>query len=297
MGGNAFKSPTRRVATSEYNEILKELLPILEQHYSKVDILDQLPTKLDHGDIDILVSDQKPIDLSIFNPAQVNRQGPIHSFEYKNVQVDLLHTKDIQLAKFCLSYSDFGVIFGYLLKPHNLKLNENGLVYKLYTSPNTLEILHLSSDPQKICECFELDCTKYGFENEQQVFEWFGTSWQIGDLQSTQKRQEKKRGMFSRFLVHYKQYNNILANTDEMTDLAKHCVTFFDKNDELEQRLLAKPKLEKLVDGERVMKVLALPPGKTIGKVLGNINQDALVGLSEQEIDDAILNAFNSLKL
>ncbi|KAJ3268975.1 hypothetical protein HDV01_001963 [Terramyces sp. JEL0728] len=300
MGGNAFKNPTRRVSTKEYNEIIEELLPILAQHYGQVDTLNSLPTKQDHGDIDILVSDQQPIDLAVFTPQQTNNQYPILSFEYKNVQVDLIHSKNIELAKFCLSYSDFGIIFGYLLKPHNLKLNDNGLVYKLYISPNKLEIIHLSDNPRDICDCFGLDYEKYGFGSEEKVFEWFGNEWPAKELKSTQRRQEKKREMFSRFLDWQhdnKSTVNDPASEEHPTKLAQHAIAYFKREEELKEAIKSKPKEVKLVDGQRIMNVLQLPPSKTVGLVLKKINETDLEGKTEPELDALIVSAFNSLNI
>lgn len=142
-GGKLFGSRAKRVSTTEMNSVFKSLNAKLGNSFSRLQLSKALPTKADHGDIDIVVTGED-IKNTLYNLLGDNivdysKNGNIHSILYhddtinKDVHVDFINTSeesyDTQFDY--LSYNDFSGILGVMARRLNFKYASDGF-YKRY---------------------------------------------------------------------------------------------------------------------------------------------------------------------
>jgi len=65
-GGKLFGSRAQRVATAEMNAIFDELKKRLGSRFEKFQLSKALPSKADHGDIDIVISGNPDVKKALF---------------------------------------------------------------------------------------------------------------------------------------------------------------------------------------------------------------------------------------
>ena len=119
MGGNALKSTyTRRYSNDEFVQLYWELKPKLEKAFdTDVDLVISYADKEDHGDMDILVLNDgnmpkpeviKKILTEQFGANEIHRNSTIYSFDYKELQIDLLFTptRNWETSKVFFAYND-----------------------------------------------------------------------------------------------------------------------------------------------------------------------------------------------
>ena len=136
-GGKLFGSRSQRVTTKEMNQIFEELEEKLSKYFYKFSLSRSLPSKLDHGDIDILVSIGKNVgDIlrSILgsNGLEYNKNGNITSVLYhsklgKNVHVDFINVgNDYDVYYDYLSFNDFSSIIGIIARKLDFNYSTDG---------------------------------------------------------------------------------------------------------------------------------------------------------------------------
>jgi hypothetical protein len=125
LGGLALKNTvTRRYERAEFDIISKELLEILSTHFPRVAMPLFYKNKLSFGDADIVVAEGKGITGSelrtlindVFKPNEIFHNGNCWSFDYKELQVDLITTEpeNFDALLMYLSYNDLGNFIGRL---------------------------------------------------------------------------------------------------------------------------------------------------------------------------------------
>lgn len=99
MGGKALKSiQTRRCNREEFDTISTELISILKHRFNRVAIPMFYRNKPDFGDIDIVVSfdttnqDMREYITETFTPNEIFHNGSCWSFDYKEIQIDIILT-------------------------------------------------------------------------------------------------------------------------------------------------------------------------------------------------------------
>jgi hypothetical protein len=142
-GGKLFGSRASRVTTPELNVIFNEIKQRLGSRFSKFNLSKALPSKLDHGDIDIVVSGNPDIKKQLFTYLgpmikDYSKNGNIHSILFqssmgKTVHVDFIYaTEDEYDAQFdYLSYNDFSGIIGVMARQLGFKYGTDGF-FKIY---------------------------------------------------------------------------------------------------------------------------------------------------------------------
>jgi hypothetical protein len=143
-GGKLFGTRAVRVSTVEMNNIFKELEKRLSDKFDKFELSKSLPSKLDHGDIDIVISgnpDVKKALMMYLGPLVLDysRNGNIYSVLYKsnigkNVHIDFIHSSnihDFEAQKMYLALGDLSGILGVMSRQNGYKYATTGF-HKIY---------------------------------------------------------------------------------------------------------------------------------------------------------------------
>lgn len=143
-GGKLFGTRASRVTTSEMNSIFDELKTRLGNKFSKFELSKSLPSKQDHGDIDIVLTGNPNIKKAIMmylgsKVKDYSRNGNIYSVLYnsdlgKDVHVDFIHSdndEDFDAQKTYLALGDFSGILGVMARQNGYKYATTGF-HKIY---------------------------------------------------------------------------------------------------------------------------------------------------------------------
>ena len=199
MGGNAFPV-TSRLNQSTYHRFVVTAKENPSYGNSFV-IPESILEKEDHGDIDILVSEdyfkQVSRSYTLPIPALIATIFRVSAIEIKhlagsnvynclihgNYQVDVTVVKNLSMANFFYSYNDLGGLFGSLLTAHepSLKLKADGLYLAIREESGLIkEDILLTENYREILEVLGLPglgsfYPKIFFENEKFINNTFGT--------------------------------------------------------------------------------------------------------------------------
>ncbi len=144
-GGKLFGSRAQRVTTDEMNKLYNEIQASVGGNFSKFKLSRALPSKMDHGDVDIVVSANGANIEKILKEKLGNRvvdyskNGNIYSVLYhseivnKDVHVDFINAPDDEYdAQYdYLSYNDFSGVLGVITRRINFNYSTQGL-FKIY---------------------------------------------------------------------------------------------------------------------------------------------------------------------
>ena len=143
-GGKLFGTRASRVTTSEMNSIFDELKTRLGNKFSKFELSKSLPSKQDHGDIDIVLTGNPNIKKAIMmylgsKVKDYSRNGNIYSVLYnsdlgKDVHVDFIYSdndEDFDAQKTYLALGDFSGILGVMARQNGYKYATTGF-HKIY---------------------------------------------------------------------------------------------------------------------------------------------------------------------
>lgn len=147
-GGKLFGPRAQRVTTAEMNTIFTDLKNTIGNKFDKFKLSKALPSKADHGDIDIVVSGNTDIqntlkDLLGDSMVEYSKNGDIHSVLYRNdtlnkiVHVDLISTPadEFDTQYDYLAYNDFSGILGIISRKLNFNYGTRGF-FKIYNDKN-----------------------------------------------------------------------------------------------------------------------------------------------------------------
>ena len=275
MGGNAIKKVViSRIQSNNYLRIRNMILTILKFNDIITDYIIETPNKESYGDIDILyLSD---VNNSLYNLLTINKicgdlkeivnNGDVISipFELNNIyyQVDFIkcNYNNFYSSKFYYSYGDLGNIIGRLTSSFGLKFGHNGLWlnYSLYEKENIT--IHLTYDPKEICDFLGLDYIIYqnGFNNVDDIIDWIikcrffdKKVFLFKNLNYEHRKKATNRPMYIKFLEYISRLNiddNELKNELSIIELQKQCIEYFNKTEELENKLNEFKKRKELKD-------------------------------------------------
>jgi len=143
-GGKLFGTKANRVTTSEMNSIFDELKSLLNNKFNKFELSKSLPSKVDHGDIDVVVSGGGDVDNTLKSQLggkvlDYSRNGNIYSVLYKsntgkNVHIDFIHSdndEDFDAQRMYLALGDFSGILGVMARQNGYKYATTGF-HKIY---------------------------------------------------------------------------------------------------------------------------------------------------------------------
>jgi hypothetical protein len=219
MGGRALKSvQTRRYEREEFEEISKELIDRLKNKFARVIMPLFYKNKQSFGDADILVSleGRKEFDIrnyitNEFKPTEIFHNGNCWSFDYKELQVDLItcEPEHFDSNAMYLSYNDLGNFIGRLAHGLGLKYGQEGLWYEHYFKGKNIGTIIVSKDYPKIFNFLGLSYERYeqGFDELEDIFTYIAESrffnwkmFQMDHLNKINRDRNKKRASYMSFL-------------------------------------------------------------------------------------------------
>ena len=143
-GGKLFGTRASRVSTADMNAVYNELESALGDVFNKFELSKALPSKLDHGDIDVVVSGGGDVANTLKSQLgdkvlDYSRNGNIYSVLYKsnvgkNVHIDFIHSdndEDFEAQKTYLALGDFSGILGVMARQNGYKYATTGF-QKIY---------------------------------------------------------------------------------------------------------------------------------------------------------------------
>ena len=176
MGGRALKGTfTRRYERQEFEDISKELTDRLKQTFQRVAVPLFYKNKETFGDADIVVStagydefDMREYITNEFKPNEIFHNGSCWSFDYKELQIDIITTQaeHFDTLIMYLSYNDLGNLIGRLAHGFGLKYGQEGLWYEHQFKGKNIGSIMVSKDYPKIFKFLGLSYDRYekGFD-------------------------------------------------------------------------------------------------------------------------------------
>jgi len=231
MGGNALSVATRRYEKKEFFELVPEVTRKLEEIFPQVHVTTTYKNKDSFGDMDILVESGSVNFVvrdelqKLFNPAEIYRNSHIYSFDYKELQIDVILTppKDWETAITYFSYNDLGNFMGRIANRFGLKYGHFGLAFNHTHDGMGMGDIMISRDIPKIYEFLGFDYDKFldGFNELEDVFEYVVNSkyftpqlFAYENLDHQNRTRNAKRNSYQAFLDYIKENEDSL-NTDE----------------------------------------------------------------------------------
>ncbi len=220
MGGNALKNAkTRRYDRNEFDAISVNLLNKLRIDFKRADMPLFYKNKPSFGDADILVSMEgitfnmrEYID-NTFTPTEIFHNGNCWSFDYKELQVDLITVapEHFDSNYNYLSYNDLGNYIGKIAHGFGFKYGQEGLIYDHYFKGSNIGRVLVSKDYDKIYEFLGLDYNRWreGFNELEDIFKFISESkffnWEYVQLENNNRinrERDAKRKSYMAFLAY-----------------------------------------------------------------------------------------------
>lgn len=242
MGGRALKGEntyTRRYSREEFETVSKELLGTLKQHFKNAVIPLFFESKESFGDIDIIVNtdgfkrQMEEFIKTEFKPNEIFHNGNCWTFDYKEVQVDLILSSGEHYYNhfFYMSYNDLGNFIGRLAHSLGLKYGQEGLWYNHYYKGTKLGRIIICKEYPKIFDYLNLDYDRWvdGFDSLEEIFEFVTKSkyfnpamYQLDSLNKINRDRNLKRKSYMSFLeyIDERYYNGDIDSTDKFFDVA-----------------------------------------------------------------------------
>ncbi len=238
FGGRALNTPTRRYERAEFDKISIELIDILKKDFKEVFMPLFYRNKQSFGDADILVSmedfklNMRAYILDVFHPNEIFHNGNCWSFDYKELQVDLITVPSLEFdaSKHYFSYNDLGNFQGALMHQFTFKINiddnevdcvlkygQEGFFLKAYYNSVKLGKIIISRDFDRIVKFIDLDVNiwKNGFNDLEDIFKYICDSkyfswelFQLVNLNKINRERNFKRKSHMSFIVYIEQYKN-----------------------------------------------------------------------------------------
>ena len=218
MGGLALKNTfTRRYERAEFDEMSKDLLGLLSNTFKRVAMPLFYKNKPSFGDADILVSmegfdgNMRTYIENTFLPNEIFHNGNCWSFDYKELQIDLItvSAEHFDSNYNYLSYNDLGNYIGKIAHGFGFKYGQEGLVYDHYFKGSNIGRVIVSKDYDKIYEFLGLDYNRWkeGFDELEDIFKFISESkyfnWEYLQLENNNRinrERDAKRKSYMSFL-------------------------------------------------------------------------------------------------
>lgn len=221
MGGNAIKNAfTRRYSKKEYNAIVPDIIAKVKTKFNDATDTNYFKDKESFGDADILVLVDKPIDFNItdwiyeeFQSKEVVQNTHVYSFEYNELQVDLILTpeKNWETSKIYFSYNDLHNLIGKVAHKFHLKWGYQGLVFVYRIDGKKLGDIVVSRNHNIVLPFLGFDIDRYdqGFNNLDEIFDFVTESkyfnpWMFDfeTLNRINRERDQKRTTYASFVKH-----------------------------------------------------------------------------------------------
>lgn len=281
MGGKAIKM-AERVSKKIFFEYAELIIPRVEKAFgTEVYMVNSFYDKDDFGDIDLLVlgtkfGNRRKIIEDEFSPDEMVRNGDLFSFNFNELQVDLIFTpeKNWETSKIFFEWGDLGNLMGKIInnyghirdKGFSLKYGYDGLKVKILHDGKSRKV-YLSKNSEDVFNFLGLsfDRWKEGFYNIEEVFEYVidspyfdPDSFQWENLSSINKHRNKRRPNYQKFLDYIEPLNNSAYPWDESVDYIKELgehfgVDLYSEFDELVSEIEHDKMVREKFNGKLVM--------------------------------------------
>jgi len=223
MGGNALQNIcyTRRYDVKEFVPISLDVKDALYGIFSKSSIVPYYRNKQSFGDLDIIVCNQLDYNANdikdalkdIFQPAGIVLNDRCFSFNYEELQVDVIveEPKYYQTHLNYMSYNDLGNLVGRIAKSvFDVKYGHKGLIAPVrMDNTNVVSEIELSLDTYKMLSFLGFDPARFfaGFDEVEEVFEYVVGSkyfnaefFDLENLNHINRTRNRKRENYQKFL-------------------------------------------------------------------------------------------------
>lgn len=231
MGGNALKDVcyTRRFDREEYLVIEKEVRDKLLKAFpdALIEPVQAYKTKPSFGDMDIVFWSPEPIHwprilTQMFDTKGWTKNGNVYSFEYKEMQIDLIITSGENFfpSIFYFAYNDLGNLMGRISHKMGFKYGHDGLKFVVRDGDYQFAEINVSKNSKDIFEFLGYSWERYaeGFDTLEDIFEYVTTSpffnkdiYLLHNRNHTSRVRDKKRKTYNEFLEWVKDKTGLNA--------------------------------------------------------------------------------------
>lgn len=300
MGGKLFKTKygteTIRLQKEDYFNLYETIKVKLFNLFKQVELIDAYHTKLDYGDIDVLVSSPRDTYTKLFDQIknefnlldnQISQNSNIYSILINNFQCDFILTKEkyLQSSLNYYYYSPAGNLCGKLTHRWGLHYGFDGLSYILRDNENTYKLgkIEITQNHEKICEFLGLDYQKYfeGFETEKEIFDWIINAkcfdariFSYENMNHIARIRDRKRPDYARFMKYIERFKDKIYDWPLKSENIKYINDFFpesnliNKIQELKNKETKRKEGVAKWNGDLVRDWCPGLEGKELGKVL-----------------------------
>lgn len=323
MGGNAIKM-AERVPRERFFEYVKEIIPRVKKAFgTEVSMVNGFHDKQDFGDLDLLVLDigyenRRKILEEHFDPEEININTHLVSFNYNELQVDLIFTpqENWETSKIFFEWGDLGNFIGKMVNNYG-RLRDHGFSFKYGFDGFKCKILHdgkhknifLTKDSKNVFDFLGLDFDRWklGFNNREDMFDYVikskyfdYPSFQWVNLNSINKDRNKRRPNYVNFLEYIEDHKTVIK-WDKGYEFYLNEMTEFFGVDLLEELEIFKNELEKekvikeKFNGKIIMDLYPDIKGKELGQTINGFkssfdNWDEFVYTNSSE---TVMEKFN----
>ena len=271
MGGNALKNTkTRRYQADEYKRAFTKLFDRLTGVCEYVQLVPAYRGKESFGDTDLVVvmnyneTDVVAAVKRLFNPNEVVKNGNVVSFDYNELQVDLLVQPDVETAEFAsryFAYNDLGNFIGRTAHRLGFKFGHDGLKYVVRDPEDDSRVVKellvtLDFYDALLFLDYSLEEHVYGFDTKEEIFNYVASSkyfepaqYLLENRPSEARRRDRTRAMYQDILKYYKVKFNLQPGTPKKpVNRQEHLKRAFNTFPEFKQaydETLATHKLDK----------------------------------------------------
>jgi hypothetical protein len=256
------------------------------------------------GDMDILLeSDNMHVKVRdvldmVFAPNEIVRNGNCYSFDYKQLQIDLILTpiEVFHTSLVYFSYNDLGNLMGRIYHQMGLKYGHEGLTYAVYDDTDTNETRHLdvilvSRNHDLIFSIAGYSYQRWlqGFKNLEEIFEFAVDTpyfnYGIFDLENRNHRsriRDRKRSTYTKFLEWAKDkparydWGDMSDYADRKAFLPRINQFFPDfqaKYDAVMEAARLRKHIKSLYNGERISELTGLRE-KDLGMFMAHLKKN-----------------------
>jgi len=219
MGGNALKNTfTRRYQKDEFEALLPELQSKLLLFFKDAQPTKYYATKESFGDADFLCLIDNPEHEDVmsflkntFAPNEIFKNGNVYSFDYKELQVDLILTpqEDWETSLVYFSYNDLHNLIGKSAHKFGLKWGHQGLKFVYRIDGKVLGEIIITKDHKDALNFLGFTNVVYeeGFKTLDDIFNFVTNSkyfnpymYDLENMNKMNRDRDKKRKTYQQFL-------------------------------------------------------------------------------------------------
>ena len=225
MGGNIFPNSIR-IDRRAYDRISIDLEIKLGTIFpGRAFVVPSYGNKQTFGDIDILVEkrdaeDRTQLLIETFAIPNLNKNGPVWSFLYQNIQIDLIFvpTKIYNFSYFYFAWNDLGNLIGRIAHKFKLKFGHAGLLYIVREGTHSITEITITTNFGAALEIlgYNPDTFYRGFNDLESIFKFAAsTPYFNSDLYLLANRshharvRDKKRKTYMQFLGWLRTQENL----------------------------------------------------------------------------------------